>query len=111
MPLWVATLPRLAGAKPLTLWFSIVWWVGVVYIVLAYTLGFRLNSLREANRAPSDTPNVFNLLDQLRLIAFMFNSKHRSLDDPFTSFLVITCRCLFVVALVGMVTLPFAQHA
>jgi hypothetical protein len=83
-------------------WFMVVWWMTVAYVVLVYALGWRLNVLRDQKRAPRDAPNVLNLLDQMRLVLFLFQGEHRRIGDPLTSALVIVCRVLLVMVLFGM---------
>jgi thiosulfate reductase cytochrome b subunit len=83
-------------------WFMVVWWMAFAYVVLMFSLGWRLNVLREQKRARRDTPNVFNMLDQVRLVFFLFQGEHRQIGDPLTSTFVVIGRVLFVAVIVGM---------
>jgi hypothetical protein len=90
-------------------YFMVGWWIVATYAVTMYGLGWRLNVLREQKRAPRDTPNVFNILDQMRLVPFLFQDKHRQIGDQLTTSLVLACRVLLVAGLVGMAALAFLR--
>ena len=89
--------------------FAATWLVTVVYLACMFGLARRLQRLR-AERPDLDAPNIDErgMLQPVGLnamLGFVFGGRHRRIDDPLTSRLVIAIRILFPLAMVLILTI------